>query len=198
MLMIAMTALSGCASTSTTSTFSEPDAGGRSYSSFLVIGVAGDYDSRAQFERSVVSGLRAKGSSGSPYHVVAGGNNPVTRESVADAIASGGFDAVIVTRVLDTDSDIDVRSAVTGTKVTRKDGGLLDMFRYDYEEMNEPLAIEVNTRITFATELYDASSEQLIWSSESTGSPEEHIGLLIEDTAEIVVNQLDRNDFIRN
>jgi hypothetical protein len=105
--------------------------------------VAGNYTNRAYFERSVVSGIRAKGSSASAFHVVAGGNKPVTREAVRDAIESGGFDAVLVSRVLDTNTDLDVKSAVTGTKVTRKDGGVVDLFRYDYEELEEPMSLRL-------------------------------------------------------
>jgi hypothetical protein len=187
----------GCAASSSPATQADPGLEAASYSNFLVIGVAGDYNNRAYFERSVVSGIRAKGSSARAFHVVAPGNKPVTREDVIEAIAAGGFDAVVVTRVLDTDTDLDVKDTVTDTKVTRKDGSLGNLFRYDYEDMDEPMAIEVNTRITFATELYDATSEQMVWSAETTGRRSENIGVLIDETSETVVNQLDRNDFIR-
>ena len=196
LLLLTVVALltSGCTTTSTQSDLSTKDA---SFSNFLVIGVAGDYTNRAYFERSVVSGIKAKGSSASAFHVVAGGNNPVTREAVKEAIVSGGFDAVVVTRVLDTDTEVDTGNSVAGAKATHKDGGLINLFRYDYEELNESLAIEFNTKITFATELYDAASEQLVWTGESTGSRQENIGVLIDETASTVVKQLDRNRFIK-
>ena len=196
LLLIAVSAVAtGCAATSTTS--ASPDRAKVSYSNFLVIGVAGDYTNRAYFERSVVSGIRAKGSSSSAFHVVAGGNKPVTREAVKEAIVSGGFDAVVVTRVLDTDTEVDTDNSVAGAKATHKDGGLINLFRYDYEELNESLAIEFNTKITFATELYDAASEQLVWAVESTGSRQENIGMLIDETAATVVKQLARKKLIR-
>jgi hypothetical protein len=186
--------LSGCAATGTTS--ADPDPAKVSYSNFLIIGVAGDYNNRAYFERSVVSGIRAKGSSARAFHVVAPGNKPITREAVKDAIESGGFDAVLVTRVLATDSDLDVRSTVTGTKVTRKDGGVLDLFRYDYEDLDEPMSLELNTKVTLATEVYSAASEQMVWSFDSVSSATENVGQLIEDAAEDVVRRLDRDDLI--
>ena len=196
LLLIAVSVVAtGCAATSTTS--ASPDLAKVSYSNFLVIGVAGDYTNRAYFEKSVVSGIRAKRSSASAFHVVAGGNKPVTRETVKEAIVSGSFDAVVVTRVLDTDTAVDAGNSVAGAKATHKDGGFIDLFRYDYEELNEPLAAEFNTKITFATEFYDAASEQLVWSVESTGSRQENIGVLIDETAATVVKQLDRNRFIK-
>lgn len=193
-LMAVSAVATGCATTSTTS--ASPGLAKESYSNILVIGVAGDYNNRSYFERKVVSGIKAKGNSASAFHVVAGGNKPVTREVVKEAIETGGFDAVVVTRVLDTATDLDVKSTVTDTKVTRKDGGVLDLFRYDYEDFDEPMAIEFNTEVTFATELYDATSEQLVWSAESTGRRSDNIGVLIDETAATVVNQLERNNFI--
>ena len=196
LLLLAVVVLltSGC---TTTSTQSDPSTIDASFSNFLVIGVAGDYTNRAYFERSVVSGIRAKGSSASAFHVVAGGNKPVTRETVKEAIVSGGFDAVVVTRVLDTDTEVDTDNTVAGAKATHKDGSIINLFRYDYEELNEPLATELNTRITFTTEIYDAAGERLIWSGESTGSRQQNIGVLIDETAATVVKQLDRNRFIK-
>jgi hypothetical protein len=195
LLLIAVSVVAtGCAATSTTS--ASPDLAKVSYSNFLVIGVAGDYTNRAYFERSVVSGIRAKGSSASAFHVVAGGNKPVTRETVKDAIDAGGFDAVLVTRVLDTDSDLDVKGPVTGTKVTRKDGAMMNLFRYDYEDLDEPMSLEVKTKVNIATELYSAASEQKVWSIDSVSSATENIGQLIEDAAENVVKRLDRDDLI--
>lgn len=196
LLSLAVLALltSGCTTTSTQTDLGSKDA---SFSNFLVIGVAGDYDSRAQFERTVVSGLKARGSAASAYYIVTGGNNPVTREAVTEAIVSGGFDAVVVTRVLDIDTKVDAGNSVAGAKATHKEGGLVNLFRYDYEELNEPLAAEFNTKITFATELYDAASEQLVWTGESTGSRKESIGMLIDETAATVVKQLARKNLIR-
>ena len=195
LLLLAVSAVAtGCAATSTTS--ASPGAANTAYSNFLVICVAGDYNNRAYFERSVVSGIRAKGSSARAFHVVTPGNKPLTREAVKDAIESGGFDAVLVSRVLDTESDLGVKSAVTGTKVTRKDGGVLDLFRYDYEELDEPMSLELKTKVNIATELYSAASEQKVWSIDSVSSATENIGKLIEDAAENVVERLDRDDLI--
>lgn len=195
LLLIALSAVAtGCAATSTTG--ADPDLARISYSNFLIIGVAGDYNNRAYFERSLVSGIRAKGSSASAFHVVAPGNKPVTREAVQGALEAGDFDAVLVSRVLDSNTDLEVKSAVTGTKVSRKNGGVLDLFRYDYEEVNDPLSLELNTSVNIATELYDAASEQRVWSIESVSSATENIGQLIEDAAENVVKRLSRDDLI--
>lgn len=187
-----MVLLSGCATTSSSTTFSDPELRDSEFSHFLVVGVAGNYDSRAQFERMVVSGLRAEGATASPYHVVVGGNKPLTREDVLAAIEEHGFDAVVVTRLLDAESDLTVRSTVTGTKVTRKEGGFANLFRYDYEEFDDPLSLTIGMKLTIVTELYSSASQSMVWSTESQGPRAENLGLLIDKTAETVVRQLRR------
>ena len=191
-LIFAGTLVSGCATSSSPATSPEIDESDATFSNFLVIGVAGDYDSRAQFERMVVSGLKAEGVTGRAYHVVAGGNTPPTREAVLAAIEEHGFDAVVVTRTLDTESDVQVRSTVTGTKVKRKEGGFANLFRYDYEQYDDPLSLTIDMKLTFGTELYSAASQGLVWSSESTGPKADNVGILIDETAKSVVRQLKR------
>ena len=82
-LVFSLAIFVGCASSGTSGSDSDANA---SFRNFLVVGVAGDYNSRAQFERTVVSGLRAEGASASAYHVVVGGNKPLTRDAVKAAI----------------------------------------------------------------------------------------------------------------
>ena len=72
---------------------------GVSFSNILVIGVASDYTSRAQFERTVVSELKRSGTSATAYHTVVGNNPPLTRDGIVDAVGTHGFDAVLLTRV---------------------------------------------------------------------------------------------------
>lgn len=191
-LALAVLLSSGCAATSSSTTYSAPGQDEAAFANFLVIGGAGTYNSRAQFERTVVSGLKAEGATGRPYHVVAGGNKRPTRDDVLAAIEEHGFDAVIVTRALNTEADVELRSTVTGTKVSRKEGGLANLFRYDYDEIDEPLSLAVDMRVTFSTELYSAASRNLVWSSESTGPKVDNVGVLIDETAKAVVKQLKR------
>ncbi len=63
--------LGACTGTSTTTS---PASTPEQFSNVLVIGIAGNYESRAQFERVVVSQLRRAGVSAATYHSVIGGN----------------------------------------------------------------------------------------------------------------------------
>jgi hypothetical protein len=185
---------SGCAATSTTG--ADPDLTNGSYSNFLVIGVAGDYNSRAQFERATVSELRRKAASASTYHSVVGGNKPITPEEVRAAVQSGNFDAVLVTRVLDTQTDLKVNKDREEIDATPIGGRLVNLFRYNYNDYKNPGSIDLKTTVTLASELYSAATEEIVWSMEQTSKGETNLGLLIDETATTVVSRLDRDDLI--
>ncbi len=184
---------SGCTATNTQSDSKTEDV---SFSNFLVIGVAGDYNARAQFERATVSELRKEHASASAYHSVVAGNKPITPEEVRAAVQSGNFDAVLVTRVLDTQTDLKVNKDREETDATPIGGKLVNLFRYDYADYKNPGSVDLKTTVTLATELYSAAAEEIIWSMEHSSKGETNLGLLIDETAATIVTRMDRDDLI--
>lgn len=194
LLLFAAVFFAGCA----TSGGSQPESTAKAsgFSNFLVIGVAGSWDSRAQFERVVVSGLREEGVDAQSYNLVVGGGQRPSREAVTAAVEERGFDAVVVTRVLDTDADVELHSGVTGAKVSRKGSGFMKLFRYDYEELGDPLNLTVDMEASFRTEVYSAATEDMVWSAETKGARAENVAILVDETAKSVVRQLKRAKMI--
>jgi len=184
---------SGCAATSTDS---RPDMRDTSYSNFLVIGVAGDYNARAQFERATASELRRKGAAASTYYSVVGGNKPITPDNIRTAVQSGNFDAMLVTRVLATQTDAKVQKDREEIDATPIGGRLVNLFRYDYTDYKNPGSIDLKTSVDLATELYSAATEEIVWSMESSNKGETNLGLLIDETAATIVKRLDRDNLI--
>lgn len=187
LLLLATAAISGCA------TSGESSPGQEKFSNLLVIGIAGTWDSRAQFERGVVSGLRAEGVDARSYLRIAGDPKAPTRDDVLAVIAEYDFDAVLVTRVLDTASSAAERSTTSSPKVTRKDSGFMKLFRYDYEEINDPAGLEVNMEVEFVTELYSAATEEVVWSSQTKASKSDSVAVLVDESARLVVRKVRRS-----
>ena len=197
MLALLSILLAACAaSIRVAKTYSDEAYANSSFSNFLVIGVAGNYNSRAQFERTVVSGLRAEGTSASPYYSIVQGNEPISRDAVLAAVQSGSFDAVLVTRVLGQQTDVDVQSGSAETKASTIGGSPINFFRYDYEELNEPVRISFNTTVVLGTELFSSSDEKMIWAIESSSTNAASVGVLIDDTATSIVSRLRRDGLI--
>ncbi len=190
--------VAGCsASTRVVKTFEDPEYANASFSNYLVIGVAGDYDARAQFERTVASRIRKQGASARAYYSIVQGNEPLARDVVIDVIQEHGFDAVLVTRVVSQQADISVTSGTAETKASTIGGSPINFFRYDYEELNEPDSINLRTTVVLGTELFSAADEKMIWAIESTIPGVDHVGQLIGKKADIIIERLGRDRLIR-
>lgn len=189
--------IAGCASSAgTREAYEDPGYSDATFSNFLVIGVAGSYNNRAYFERSVVSGLRARGASATAYYNVVSGNEPIDRDSVIQAVNDNGFDAVLVTRVLGQQSEIDVKNRSAGAKASTIGGRPINFFRYDYEELNEPAQINLAMTVTLVTELFSAADEKMIAAFETSSRNAETVNHLIESSAAAIVDRLARDNRI--
>lgn len=197
LFFIALTA--GCAgSTSYSNTQSGADPRDVSFENILVVAIADNYSGRAQYERAVASGLRRNGVSATPYHEAVGGNEQISSERARELIAANGFDAVLVTSVRDSATEVDVQQDSAATKVTRRDDRPVDFFRYQYEDLDEPGEINILAKATLDTDLYNASDEAPVWSFRWTSKGAENVGLLIDESSGAVVRRLNRDGFIGN
>lgn len=202
LLLMAASLLSLGACSSTTSTVAAdgiPDYEGPRFNKILVIGVADNYEGRTRYERSLSSGLRAAGTTASAYYVATGGNKPVIRETLEGLAAKEGFDGVLISRVTNRDSDATVKPGQAGAKATRRDYNKpLDLFRYDYEELNEPETLNMSVNMTILTELFSMRDGNRVWAIETTVSDVETIAEVINETSSAVIKRLQTDGLIRN
>lgn len=188
--------LGACATVpSSRTTYADDDYRDSSYGNFLVIGVAGSYNNRSEFERQVVSELRDEGVDASAFYNLAG-NVPISRDGVLEAVRANGFDAVLITRILGQQGDVGVEEGSTGAKASTIGGRPINFFRYDYEELNEPDSINFTMTVTLTTELFSAGDEKMIWAIETSSSDAENAGILIDTTAESIVKKLARDGLV--
>ena len=186
--------VTGCASSiGTRQAYIDPEYADSAFGNYLVIGVAGSYNNRAYFERSVVSSLRAQGASATAFYNIVRGNEPIDRDIVIQAVNENGFDAVLVTRVLGQQSQIDVENRSPDAKASTIGGRPINFFRYDYEELNEPGEINLAMTVTLVTELFSASDEKMIATFETSNSNAQTINNLIESSAASIADRLARD-----
>jgi len=178
-------------------TFDDADYANAAYSNVLVIVVAGSYENRARFERSMAAELSSSGISATAYYSVIGRNQPITRSDVSNAVQSRGFDSVLLTRILSQESSVTEKRGASTAQATRKDDGAIDLFRYDYEVFSNPNTINVASTVVLSTEMYSATDEKRIWAIETTVSDKENVLLLIDDTVAQIATQMRKDHMIR-
>ena len=191
-------AISACSTTTTSinKLLLDRSYEGAEFSNYLVIGAADNYDNRAQFERTVVSELRRRGASATAYYTVIGHNPPITASDVQNAVRARDFDAVLFTRVKGSMQDINVKTGPSAAKSTVIGGDLFNLFRYDYQEFDEPDNVRISTNVVLITELYAAADEKKIWVLESESYDRESTGQIIDSEAETIVNRLDKDGLV--
>ena len=188
-LMIFSLVTSAC-TTPSVSTQSATDYTGPGFKNILVIGVANDYEGRALFERRLASELKTTGIKAAALYSVGGGNKPIERSVVEALVEENGYDAVLISRVLNRDTAATVREGSTGSKATRRDGGAINLFRYDYEELNEPPTLDLSVSVTISTELFAADNSERIWATESAISGKDGIDSLVAEAVETISRQI--------
>lgn len=165
----------------------------------LVIGVADNYESRTRYERKLASDLRYAGAAATAYYVFSDGDKPIIREVIEKAAADEGFDAVLISRVTNRDSDAAMKTGPAGAKSTRREANKpLDLFRYDYEELNEPEMLDMNVNITIRSELFALPAGVKLWSVETSLTDAKTLSEIIDATSTAVVRRLQSDGLIRD
>jgi len=190
-------AFSACSTSARTVTTEQAlDSVDAPFSNVLVIGVAVDYEARSRFERKLASELRTTGSGATPLYIAAGGNKPIEREAIEELVKSEGYDAVLISKPLNRNSDAQMKTGGAATKAVRRDDGALHLFRYDYEELNEPVTWNVNLSVTIATELFAAKDSQRVWAIETDVSKKDSLENLINEASERIVRRLRKDGLV--
>lgn len=163
-----------------------------------MIGVANDFEGRATFERKLVSELRALGADAAAMYLVAGGNKPIERSAVEVLVKENGFDAVLISRVLNRDTDASIKAGSAEAKAVRKDGRPINLFRYDYEELNEAPMLDLSMSVRLSTELFSVDSSEKVWAIESEVSSKDGISSLVLEAVDTIIRQVKKNRLVGN
>ena len=197
-LIAAVLSLFACTTTSTqvSKILDDPDYKKARFSNVLVITIADNYDRRAQFERTVVSGIRQTGAQATAYYTVVGHNPAVSSSDIMNAVRARNFDAVVFTRVKKHSENIAEKDATPEARANVIGGNLYDLFRYDYEEYQEPTNIKMSTSVVLVSQLYVPADKKNIWAIEITSSDRESTAQIVESAAAAVVKYLKRDKLV--
>jgi len=190
--------LGACASSSLSSvkTFEDPEYEGATFNKVLVIGVAGNYESRARWERLMAARISARGTAATAYYSIVGRGQEITRDTVIKAVRANDFDAVVLTRVKSQESDVVVQRGASTASASRMNERPADFFRYEYEVLNNPDSINVESTVVLSTEFFAANDQKRIWAIDSTISDNENVTYLIEDAVDMIIGELSKDRLI--
>jgi hypothetical protein len=191
--------LHGCASSGrVVKTYEDPNFSGGPFKNVLVVGVHRDGNARRRFESTVASAIREGGTAAAPSLNFMRLADQISRDTLAPIVQREGFDAVLVTRLIDSALRVENRQGRTTVEAQRRDDVFLaDFFRYDYVEYQDPMVSTTVRSVVLATDVYAVTNEAKIWSVESTVLDKASVFEAVVDTSRALANALSRDSLIR-
>jgi len=136
------------------------------YNMILVVGVTYTADTGRAFEQVLVEELANYDTRARAYHRVVK-TTEVTEDSVRDAANEIGADAVLMVTVDNVDTEIKVGRERTDIKESTPQGGLVDFFRRDYEEIKSVPTVDLKYTAKIVSNLYDVETDRRVYTVES-------------------------------
>jgi hypothetical protein len=194
-------ALCACASTGdrVVKVYEDRAALAAPYTRILVVGAHAETGTRRTFEDSVVRALAALGTEARSSLAVMDEAESIDRESVVAAVREAGADAVLVTRVVDIETQSEIEQGQTQAELARRsDVPLADFFRYEYIESADAMTVTTVRTVILETDVYDAKSEKKVWAVESTSFDKQTAYGVIDEVAHAVTAELARDGLINS
>jgi hypothetical protein len=149
------------------------------YSNILIVAIAQRGATAREFEEVLAAELTDMGINANGYHRAAS-RADVKEEVVRQLVTELESDAIIFV----TGSFVGAQREVTGSRTDLqsqvKGGGLVDFFRYDYEEAKTPAKTDYRVNVQFTSDMFDVETEERIYTVESRTD-------LAETTSEIIL-----------
>ena len=184
--------LASCSKTKLTSTWMDETRVGQPFNHILIIGIAEKEHNRRLFEEVFTKQLKTAGVNSEVSYIILPKGIKISRDTVTAAIKGRNFDAVIVTHMVDIEKVMVYRQSMNYRTNRGYHNDLYGYYPRVHSYVYEPGYYTQHDVVTLETNLYEISSEKLVWSAHSrTFSPDsaqqvvdELVGLVIKDLAE--------------
>lgn len=193
-LLLGATIFSGCGSTVLDSVWKDPNYASGNLDNFLVLAVGENETNRRLYESAVVTDLTARGVRGTPAYSVLPTGQEVTKEVLRPIVAEGGFDGILVTRLLGVDTDTRYVPGVSAVVPSYYH----DFYGYHsrFVVVTEPGHYTEDTTILVETNLYETTDARLIWSGVSDTYNPLDVSTAIHEISKLIVDRLQKDGLV--
>ncbi len=136
------------------------------YKRVLIVATAARASSAREFEEVLAKDLTNKHTYAFGYHRAAS-RADVKEEVVRSLVELQNADAVLVVTARLVNAEREVTKERTDVQAEVKGGGLVDFFRYDYQEYTSPPSADYRVNVQVQTDMFDVASDQRIYTVES-------------------------------
>lgn len=196
---VALAALAGCNKTKTTIPLSwrNPAYQDTGFKKLFVIGVGRDDGGRRLFEDTFAKALANEGTAAQASWGHLPQSEQLSEEQVRGAIEGGGFDGVVITRMLSVDQEQEYVEGRTYTVPTTYYGyGYYGYYGASYATVHDPGYFKTNTTFRLETNLYSVATGDLVWSGQSDTLNPESLTDVIDSMTAAVAKKLKEEKLI--
>ncbi len=186
--------VAACTSTTVVDQWRDGDYAGPAMRKILVIGMSKEAARRRQFEDVMVSQIRAlQRADALASHELLPSESALEKEQIVEAISGREIDGVLITRLVREDQRA---RQVEHPGVGPTSRNYYGYYSNAYNRIRSPGYVFHDTVVTLQTNLYLASTEQLVWAGTTESFEPESATQIIDELAPMLVKTLAKEELI--
>ncbi len=163
------------------------------HSRILIIGLSNSRNRRDRWETVMADTLRRSGMMAWASTSLMDPTTDLSRETILPVVEESGADLVLVTRLVREDVKASEVQGYTGAKTQRKtENPVIDFFRYDYKEYEEPGYVLLSTTVRLTTDVFETRAGRLLLTIDTTTRDKDSEFDLLVDVTEAIDRRLRR------
>ena len=163
---------------------------GKAYERFLVIDISSEPRRQQMFEDEIIGELQREGGEAIGSYPRLDASDGVRKGEISALSEEVGADAILVTHIAGIDTRVEVREGREDLISTCRQGDPIDYFLYDHKVLKEPDTVALAHTVMVVSNLYDAATQERVWSIQSTCFDKASIPEVLLDESHAIVRQL--------
>ena len=189
--------LISCAESKLSRSWTDPKYRGSQYVNLLVIGVAEDENTRRSFEKKFAEKLEAAGIRAVESSSVMSKDQKIDKETILAVVEKTGVDGVLLTYLVAVKEKDVASPSVDYSPANDYGGGTVpNLSSLPGYGSSGTQYYSTRVRVRLETNLYDAKTEQKVWSAQSTTLNSKSDTALIDPVIELITKDLKKNKLI--
>ena len=191
LVSIAATIAGGCVpQAEVVKLYDDPGRTSKTYKRLLVVDISSDHSQQQRFESEIVQQLRREQVDAIPSYTHLDASDGLLQDDINRVAEAVGADGILVTHIASVDTSIDIVEGRHEIESTCRGGKPVDYFLYDHKVIREPDSVKLAHTVIVITNLYDAGSQDRVWTIQSTCFEKTSMSAVLRDEANAIVRQL--------
>lgn len=183
-VLVGLLVISSCANTQVTKNWLQEAS--LSYQHPMIVAIVDSQQTRQVYEKHFTSQLKELNVNATPSYKKINSKQSFTKETITNVLDGSNIDSVLITYLIADDTDVDAQDSPLGMTYT---GDIKENIISDtlVSTRGRPNSDEV---IVLKTDLYDPSSQSIVWSTQTKTTGPKSIDEVIANVSGLLVQQL--------